>query len=190
VAGLGSQPLAAFLDEVARATPAPGGGTSAACTGALGAALVEMAARLAPAGEAGGTPDRAAALRARLLELAERELSSYEPVLEAMRLPGDDPARGSRVEAALAEASRPPLEIARAAAEVAELGAAVTGASSPSVRGDALTGTLLAEAAAAAAATLVEINLAEHPAADIREEARAARARARHSRETAEAPGP
>ncbi|MGH2745135.1 MAG: ABC transporter substrate-binding protein, partial [Thermoleophilaceae bacterium] len=71
-------------------------------------------------------------------------------------------------------------------AEVAELGAAAARASSPSVRGDALTGTLIAEAAAAAAATLVEINLERQPAASELTHAREARARASTARAAAE----
>jgi formiminotetrahydrofolate cyclodeaminase len=190
VAGLGSQPLAALLDEVAAPTPAPGGGSSAACTAALAAALVEMAARLADGSDLPPeTADRAGALRARALELAERELSSYEPVLAALRLPADDPARAERLRAALLEASRSPLAIAEAAAEVAGLGVEVARASSPSVRGDALTGTLLAESAAVAAATLVAINLAGQPAHDLLRQAEAARARASRAREDAEALG-
>ncbi|MGH2847282.1 MAG: cyclodeaminase/cyclohydrolase family protein [Thermoleophilaceae bacterium] len=39
MAGLGGKPLQTFLDEVADRTPAPGGGSSAACTAALAAAL-------------------------------------------------------------------------------------------------------------------------------------------------------
>jgi formiminotetrahydrofolate cyclodeaminase len=175
VSGLGEQPLASFLDQVAAATPAPGGGSSAALALALGAALVEMSALLA--GESGAA-SRASELRARALELAEHELSSYAPVLEAMRLPHEDPGRAARVDEALLEASRTPLAIAEGAAEVADLGAAVARASSPSVRGDAVTGTLIAEAAAAAAATLVEINLERQPSAPELESARAARARA------------
>src|SRR5687767_3909969 len=94
---LSKQPLEAFLAAVADATPAPGGGSSAAVTAALAAALVEMAARLPssrtagapPAGRAAGAPrsngaaDQAGALRARALRLAEQEMSSYAPVLEA-----------------------------------------------------------------------------------------------------------
>ena len=175
MSGLGDQQLASFLDEVAQATPAPGGGSSAAVALALAAALVEMSARLARDPEAA---TRASALRAGALELAERELTAYAPVLDAMRMPRDDPSRAARIEAALLEASRTPLAIAEAAAEVAELGAAVAGASSPSVRGDALTGTAMAEAAAAAAATLVEINLEQHAGAPELERAREARARA------------
>jgi formiminotetrahydrofolate cyclodeaminase len=212
VPGLAAQTLASFLDEVAAPTPAPGGGSSAGCTAALAAALVEMAALLArggrgeqePAPEAAQgaqaheaaqrapAPDaaqRAAVLRHQALELAERELSSYEPVLDALRGPADDPARPQRLERALLEASRAPLAIAQAAAELAELGLAVARSSSPSVRGDALTGTLLAEAAAAAAATLVEINLAQLPSSPLRDQARQARARAARARDAAEAIG-
>ena len=189
--GLDAQTLAGFLDEVAAPTPAPGGGSSAGCTAALAAALVEMAARLAierhgPEGLSAVLPVRARALRRKALELAEQELSTYGAVLDAVRLPADDPRRADRLEEALVEASRPPVEIAQAAAEVAELGLAVARASSPSVRGDALTGTLLAESASAAAATLVQINLAQRPSDGLRNQASEARARAGRAREAAE----
>jgi methenyltetrahydrofolate cyclohydrolase len=179
MSGLREQPLASFLDEVAQPTPAPGGGSCAALTLALGAALLEMAAGLA---QDAGAASRGRALRAQALELAQQELSSYAPVLEAARLPRDDPSRGTRLEETLLEASRTPLAIAEQGAEAAELGAAVARASSPSVRGDAVTGTLLAEASAAAAAALVQINLARQPAAREVERAREARARAGRAR--------
>jgi formiminotetrahydrofolate cyclodeaminase len=185
MSGLREQPLASFLDEVAGATPAPGGGSSSAIALALGAALIEMSAGLAGDSEAA---TRTRGLRAEALELAERELSSYAPVLGAVRLPRDDPSRAARMEQALLEASRAPLAIAERAADVAELGAAVARASSPSVRGDAVTGTVLAEAAAAAAATLVEINLERHTAAPELQQAREARARASRARADADPP--
>jgi methenyltetrahydrofolate cyclohydrolase len=184
MSGLRDQALVSFLDEVAAGTPAPGGGSSAAVTLALGAALVEMSASLAGESDAAS---RAAELRAEALELAEAELSSYAPVLEAVRLPRDDPARAGRVEAALLEASRTPLAIAERAAEAAGLAAAVAKASSPSVRGDAVTGVLLAEAACAAAAGLVEINLPRQPAVPELERAREAAVTAGRARSEAEA---
>jgi formiminotetrahydrofolate cyclodeaminase len=164
---------------VAARTPAPGGGSSAAVTLALGAAVVEMSASLAGDSDAAA---RVAALRAEALELAGAELSSYAPVLEAVRLPRDDPARAGRVEEALLEASRTPLAIAERAAEAAELGAAVADASSESVRGDAVTGVLLSEAASAAAARLVEINLARQDSAPELGRAREAAAGAARAR--------
>jgi formiminotetrahydrofolate cyclodeaminase len=152
---------------------------------ALGSALVEMSAGLAGDADAAA---RAAALRSEALELAEHELTSYAPVLEAVRLPRDDPARAARLDAALLEASRTPLAIAERAAEAAELGVGVAAASSQSVRGDAVTGTVLAEAACAAAAGLVEVNLARRQSASELERARGARARAGAARAEAESP--
>jgi formiminotetrahydrofolate cyclodeaminase len=183
VTGLAEQPLGRFLDEVAEASPAPGGGSSAAFACALAAALVEMSARLGGVPEEG--PERARELRRHALELGERELTSYEPVLAALRLPADDPSRGQRLETTLIQASGPPLAIAEAAAETAVLAAQVAGASSPSVRGDALTGAVLAEAAGAAAAALVEINLSQRARDATVDRAREARRRAGEARSQA-----
>jgi formiminotetrahydrofolate cyclodeaminase len=174
---LSERSLRDVLADVAAPTPAPGGGTSAALACALAAALVEMSA---------GVPhERAAALRARALELAEADLGSYGPVLEALRLPRDDPARAGRVAAALSAAADTPLAIAEAAAEVAEAAAAFAVDGRPSLHGDAATGALLAEAATAAAVRLVELNLAELPDDPRLARARAAAAAAAAARERA-----
>ena len=144
-----------FIESVAEATPAPGGGSTAGVTAALAAALVEMSAGIAKGSAAVSS---AAALRRQALALAEQELSSYAPVLEA-RTP-------SEREAALAAASEPPARIAETAAEIAELGVEVASPASAAVRGDALTGVVLAEAAASAAFRLVEINVGSGAAFD------------------------
>ena len=164
---LHKQPLESFLAAVAEATPAPGGGSSAAVGAALAGALVEMAARIASAGDAGkavrigsagdpsGKAERIGSLRLEARTPEEREL-------------------------ALAAASEPPAHVAETAAEIAELGVQVAGSSSPAVRGDALTGVVFAEAAASAAARLVEINVGSGPVFDRarRAELRAVEARA------------
>ena len=169
---LGKQSLEDFLDAVAADTPAPGGGTSAGVATALAAALVEMSAAL---GDRSGEQERAGELRLRALKLAEEELSSYAPVLEA-------PTEADRV-TALDAASEPPAQIAELAAEVAELGASVAESASEAVRGDALTGVTLAEAAAAAAARLVAINVGSGP---VFERARQAERRALNARSSAD----
>jgi methenyltetrahydrofolate cyclohydrolase len=153
---LAERPLRELLAAVAERTPAPGGGYASALTGAMAAALLEMAAAFAGDSE---SVERATALRGQLLHDGERELGSYQPVLDAMRLPLDDPARGEHMETALSEASEAPLEIARASAEVAELAAAVAARSTPTLAGDAIAAVVLAEASSRAAARLVEINL-------------------------------
>lgn len=112
------------------------------------------------------TKHRADELRARALELAEIELDAYAPVLEALRLPREDPDRAERVDAARTEASQSPLEVSRIAAEVADLAAELATAGNPNLSGDAIAGALLAEAAAQAAAKLVAINLTDGPMVD------------------------
>jgi formiminotetrahydrofolate cyclodeaminase len=171
VGDLIEQSLEDFLDSVGEDTPAPGGGTSSAITAALAAALVEMSARLASDEDAAA---RAAELRSDALRLASEELTSYAPVLEA-----ETPADRTT---ALDGASEPPAQIAETAADVAELGVRIAGSSSPAVRGDALTGVVLAEAAAAAAARLVETNITTGPVFD---RARAAAERASKARAAA-----
>ena len=161
-----------FLDSVGEDTPAPGGGTSSAITTALAAALVEMSARIGD--ESSDSAGRAAELRAEALKLAEQELTSYAPVLEA-QTPADRTT-------ALDGASEPPAQIAETAAEVAELGVRIAKSSSPAVRGDALTGVILAEAAAAAAARLVSTNITSGPVFD---RARSAAERAAEARSSA-----
>jgi methenyltetrahydrofolate cyclohydrolase len=170
VKDLSNQSLEDFLDAVGEDTPAPGGGTSSGITTALAAALVEMAARLADNSD---SAERLSSLRADALRLAEEELNSYAPVLEA-QTPADRTT-------ALDAASEPPAQIAEAAAEVAEMGVEVANASSPAVRGDALTGVILAEAAASAAARLVATNITSGPVFD---RARAAAERASKARES------
>jgi methenyltetrahydrofolate cyclohydrolase len=153
-----------LLDAIAARTPAPGGGTAAAWAAALAASLVEMAANFSEGAGADASFERAGRLRTRALELAEVELHAYEPVLEALRLPRENPERAARVDAARTEASRSPLEITRVGAELTELAGGLAQTGNPNLSGDALAAALLAEAAAQAAARLVAINLTEGPA--------------------------
>ena len=160
-----------LLDELAAETPAPGGGCAAAWCAALAAALVEMAATFTLArpeyaarhARMGELRTRAGQLRALALELAERELHAYQPVLDAQRLPPDDPARAERLERALSDAADSPLELARAAAELAELASEAASTGNRSLQGDATAAALLAGAACRAGVRLVQLNLARRP---------------------------
>lgn len=161
VAPSADRPLTELLTELAKRSPAPGAGSAAAWTGALGAALLEMTATFAGADTAAA---RARVLRAQLLDGGERELDAYKPVLAAARLEVGDPFRDTRLHEALSDACAAPMSVARAAAEVAELAAEVAAKSTRALAGDAIAGVLLAEAASRAAAQLVEINLRESSA--------------------------
>ncbi len=175
---LAGSSLAEVLGLLAARTPSPGGGSAAAIAAATAAALTEMAAgfALARAPDRGLTElaGRAAELRARLLALADADRSSYEPVLAALALPRGEPRRAPALREALSCATRVPLEIAAAAAAVAELASAIASApGNDALAGDASAAIILADGAASAAATLVRINLEGSP-----EDARTAEAEA------------
>jgi formiminotetrahydrofolate cyclodeaminase len=193
VSALADRPFQDLLNEVAAERAAPGGGASSAWGCALAAGLVEMAAGFTIGRSAyaerharmEAIRDRAARLRVSLLELAERDLTAYVPVLEALRLPAGDPDREARLDAALSAAAETPLAVAEAAAEVAELAAETACEGNTHLRGDAVTGALLAEATCRSAGHLVETNLAGRPedvrlaaVAALTERAAAARAKA------------
>jgi formiminotetrahydrofolate cyclodeaminase len=156
-----------LLDAVAAQTPAPGGGSTAACACALAAGLTEMAAAFTLAradyedrhDRARAIHSRARALRARSLELAELELHAFAPVLEALRLPRDLPDRARRVWEAKLHAAESPLAVARVAAELADLCAELARDGNQHLVGDAITGCLLAEAACRSSEQLVTVNL-------------------------------
>jgi methenyltetrahydrofolate cyclohydrolase len=162
------QPLHDLLDAVAAQRPTPGGGCSAAWSGAMSASLVEMAASFTLARpKYAGIHHRMAdvrrdanTLRRELVELGERDAEvGYEAVLAALRLPEKHPMRERRLEEARSEASEVPLAIAEATASVAELATEAARTGSLHLKGDAITAALLAEAASRAAGRLVEINL-------------------------------
>ena len=146
------EPVRGFLDQLAARTPTPGGGGAAAVTGAMAAGLVAMAARFSATRlpGAGELADEADELRRRLAQLAEEDARAYAAVLDAGRQPGDE---------ALLGAAMIPLEIAALGAKVAGLAVQVAEAGNPNLRGDAVTGAVLAAASARSAASLVDINV-------------------------------
>jgi methenyltetrahydrofolate cyclohydrolase len=155
------EPVRGFLDQVAARTPAPGGGGAAAVTGAMAAGLVAMAARFSATRlpGAGDLADQADELRRRLAQLAEEDARAYTAVLEAFRLPAEDGQREARRREALLGAALVPLEVADIGARVAAMAGQVAEAGNPNLRGDAVTGAVLAAASARSAACLVDINV-------------------------------
>jgi formiminotetrahydrofolate cyclodeaminase len=150
-------PLGAFVAAVSDPTPAPAGGSATAVAAALAAALVELTARLSDDEEA---RREAALLRRRLLALADDDAAAYAEFLRS----GTEEARSRTVDV--------PLELAEAAVAVAELAERLEREGNPRLVADASAASLLARAAAGAAARLVELNL------DGRDDPRDARARA------------
>jgi methenyltetrahydrofolate cyclohydrolase len=153
------EPVRGFLDQLAARTPTPGGGGAAAVTGAMAAGLVAMAARFSARQlpEAGDLADQADELRVRVAQLADTDAQAYAAVLEAFRRPGE--AEAAQRQEALLGAALVPLEIAGIGARVAAMAMQVAEAGNPNLRGDAVTGAVLAAASARSAACLVDINV-------------------------------
>lgn len=158
----GSEPLEVFLERMASAGPAPGGGTAAAVTAAMAAGLVAMAARLSTGqvNDADGIAAAADALWRRALALADDDAAAYGRVLAVYRRSRHDDPDGRRREitTALEGATAVPLDVADVAAQATLLGALLAETGNPNLEGDARAAVELGRAAARAAARLVEIN--------------------------------
>jgi methenyltetrahydrofolate cyclohydrolase len=152
-----------LLDALEQPQAVPAGGTAAALVAASAASVVTMVARSSiewP--EGGGIAAQARHLRSRLVPLAEANADALEAALAA--LAGSTETHQERRDAelgrALARAAELPLEIAEAAADVAGLASLAAERGDPRSRLDAVVAAVLAEGATAAAAGLVERNLA------------------------------
>ena len=162
-------PLQDFLAEVATPEPMPGAGYCAAVSLSMAAGLVAMVATASRAewGEAKGAAAQANTLRERVAPLAQRNVDAYASAIARLRAteyetehrpePGSDPSQD--LGPLLERAAQIPLEIAQAAVDVAALAALVAERGNQAMRADAVAAALLAEGAARAAATLVEVNL-------------------------------
>ena len=164
----GAQPraetLAEFTARLAARTPTPGGGSAAAASGAMGAALGEMVTAYS-AGKDDATLDpvrgRLAAARGRFLELVEEDANAYAETVTARRAAKAEPGTGAEQAwtAAIRLAAEVPLETARlawrCAGELRELGDQVR----PMMTSDWTTARALLNAALQGALANVAINL-------------------------------
>jgi formiminotetrahydrofolate cyclodeaminase len=158
--------LSHLLSRIASGAPAPASGSAAAAVVATAAALVQKVAKLSGKQwpDAAEADARAEGLRLRAEELVEEDSLAYLAYVDAIRA-------GQDVAGAQARTIEVPLEIVRAAAEVAAMAEQSASLGNPKLRADAVVAAMLASAAAESAAFLVAVNLGE--TADLRlEEAR------------------
>lgn len=160
-----------YLRETASSTPVPGGGSVAALSASLAAALVEMVAGLtagrsgfeAVAPEMENTLHTAAALRSRCVEDIDRDTDAYRQVLVAYRLPKENDAdkavRSRAIQAALKQASLVPLALAERARQILELAGEVVRKGNPNAVSDGAVAAMIARSAGLAATCNVRINL-------------------------------
>jgi formiminotetrahydrofolate cyclodeaminase len=160
--------------ELESPAPSAAGGTAAALAGAMAASLVVMVGRGSPGWQDGTeAAARAAALRDRLRELGREDVDAFGAVLHAYRARRGGETEAAALVRALLHASGVPLQIACACAEVAVLAGQAARDGKGPMRLDAHAASLLAEAAARAAAAVVRGNLRALPAGEAGEEAAA-----------------
>lgn len=164
--------LDSFLAALSSADPVPGGGSVAALSTAMGAALLVMVANLTAGrkryadvqDEVAAIRDRAEEIRDRARRLADDDERAYGQVSQALALPRDtDDLRAARswsVQAALKQAVDPPLATMREASALAHLATKLVVIGNASAISDVAVGSLMADAGYRAARLNVEINLA------------------------------
>jgi formiminotetrahydrofolate cyclodeaminase len=155
--------LAEWLDVLGGADAGPGAGSTLAASTAAAASVLVMVARVS--GDA-GLAAQAEALVARTAPLARVNAETYAAALSSLEHADPDLSAEQRdfaIGRAFARAALPPLETARAAADVAELAAELAASGDPRVRADALATAARAAGIARGAVELVEVNLTALP---------------------------
>lgn len=173
---LRTQSVQSFLDQLASASPTPGGGSVAALSGALAAGLIVMVCDLTIGrpryaefdGDAQRIRAEAEHLRQQLTDLIDHDIAAYQAVASAYKLAKDDPSRAAAIAAAMLTATDIPLQIAEAAARLLPLALPVAVAGNKSAVGDVVAAAHLSVAAVQAALVNVTANLpslSNHPQA-------------------------
>lgn len=163
------------IEEFAKVTasdaPAPGGGSVAAAAGSLAAALAEMVANLTIGKEKYAEAEnemrelagKGQAVREKLIADIQRDSSSFNLYMAALRMPKDTEeektARREAMQRGLKEAAMIPLSVAETAAEIFPLAEAAVARGNANAVTDGLVSAMMARTAVLSALLNVKINL-------------------------------
>jgi formiminotetrahydrofolate cyclodeaminase len=168
---LTDKPTKSFLDELASSAPAPGGGSVAALSGALGAGLISMVCNLTLGKPKYATVQddvaailkKSESLRKELTDLLEEDVQAYTRLSQTMKMPRDTDeqkaARAALMDKALKAATDVPMRVAAACAAVMALCPPAAEKGNTNAVSDVGVGILMAEAGLRGAALNVLINL-------------------------------
>lgn len=163
--------ITTFLAKLSSSDPTPGGGSAAAVSGAMGAALIGMVAHLtagspkfaALAERANDIGARADQLRKTLERCIDEDVSAFDNVTAAFKLPkstDDEKAnRTASIQQALLAAADPPMRVVDASVDVCRLAAELVDFGNPNAISDIGCAAVFAAAAAQGAAFNVSINV-------------------------------
>lgn len=140
-----------FCDVLASDAPAPGGGSTAALEGALGAALTAMVCGLTTVGKSRekyaeyqefvlASQKKALDLKARFMDVMDRDTEAFNVVSAAFGMPKatdeEKAARSAAIQKGLEGCTRTPFEIMELASETLELTAELLGKTNDSAASD------------------------------------------------------
>lgn len=166
-----AMPVDRFVDEVSSESPAPGGGSVAALAGSLAAGLSAMVANLtvgkkgyeAAWTELSDLAERAQAVKDQLVCAVDDDTDAFNAAMAAMRMPKSTPeeqaSRNAALEAGYQQASRVPLQTARACLDAMKLSLVVAEKGNTNSASDAGVAALMGRAGVEGAVLNVLINL-------------------------------
>jgi glutamate formiminotransferase / formiminotetrahydrofolate cyclodeaminase len=164
-----------FLDELASALPAPGGGSAAAYAGSMGAGLVAMVSGLTIGrkkyaeveAEMQAVHVMAEKLRAEMTQAVDDDSASFEAVIGAFKLPKEteeqQTARTAAIQIATMNAAYVPLQSVQRSVKIMELAIKCAVHGNLNAISDAMSGFAMARASLTAAAYNVRINIHSLP---------------------------
>ena len=165
------QSMRHFLDKLASKSPEPGGGSVAALTGSLGAALVSMVSNLTLGKEKYKDVQpqieqllkESEKLRQEMQDLIQKDTEVYGGLSEVYKMPkntdAEKAARSAKMQQALKLACQVPFEIGLKSLDVAKLALRAAEIGNVGAVSDAGVAVLLAQACAQSAALNVKINV-------------------------------
>ncbi|MBN1281317.1 MAG: cyclodeaminase/cyclohydrolase family protein [Candidatus Thermoplasmatota archaeon] len=163
--------LKLFLNELASSSPAPGGGSTAALAGALGAALSSMVCNLtidkqgyeAVQHDIHEMRTQSEQLRKQLTELIDKDTEAFNEVMKALKMPKETDEqkekRRTAMQTAFKHAADVPLTTARTCVQLMDIARVVAEKGNKNSISDAAVSALMAQAGVQAAILNVRINL-------------------------------
>jgi glutamate formiminotransferase/formiminotetrahydrofolate cyclodeaminase len=168
---LASMKIKDFLSELASKSPAPGGGSVAALSGALGAALTSMVANLTIGKEKYMEVEsdmkkvlkKSEILRKKLTDLIDEDTEAFNDVIAAFKMPKETDDQKSKRSNAIQEgyktASKIPLETAKTCMQILDVAKIVAEKGNKNSITDAGVSALMARSGVESAILNVKINL-------------------------------
>jgi glutamate formiminotransferase/formiminotetrahydrofolate cyclodeaminase len=160
-----------FLDELASIKPTPGGGSAAAYTGAMAAALISMVSRLTVGKKKYEAVDaqmqeillQAEKIRIKMKDHVQQDADAFEDVMKAFKLPMENPsqekARMKAIELATHNAALVPMQVAQLNLKTLALAERAVALGNINAISDACSAGALAIASIKAAGYNIRINL-------------------------------